>query len=120
MKSFARRCEMHSASLLEALVDGTVFLSSRATAFPGSPAAESTLVILAQVNEDKQLEPPSSTISSTIYRGISRRLNVDIERYSVVKVHVEVSVSLSHSFESFIDLDPEQVQDSSNQSFFTT
>ena len=30
-----------------------------------------------------------------------------IERYSVVKVHVEISVCLSHSFESFIDLDPE-------------
>jgi hypothetical protein len=41
-------CEMHSASLLDALVDGTVFLSSRATTFPGSPAAESTLVILQQ------------------------------------------------------------------------
>ena len=35
-----------------------------------------------------------------------------IERYSVVEVHVEVSICLSHSFESFIDLDPEQVQDS--------
>jgi hypothetical protein len=44
---FFRHPVMHSASLLEALVDGTVFLSSRATAFPGSPAAESTVVILA-------------------------------------------------------------------------
>ena len=35
-----------------------------------------------------------------------------IERYSVVEVNIEISVCLSHSFESFIDLDPEQVQDS--------
>jgi hypothetical protein len=40
-----------SFGVLEALIDGTVFLSSRAGVFPEAAAPDSTLVILAQVKQ---------------------------------------------------------------------
>lgn len=35
-----------------------------------------------------------------------------IETYSVVEVHIKVSIRVSHSAELFLDLDPKQVQHS--------
>jgi hypothetical protein len=51
---------MQSAAVLDALIDGTVFVISRATSFNQVLLSDSTVVILVLVPEDKQLDSPSS------------------------------------------------------------